>query len=250
MFTSPSRLILGALGVFALVSTVALTLGVVGLTHVSILPVTSPQTGIAVCGHGKATAKPDQARVQMGVQANAPTAQGARTQAAQAMTAVLASLKTNGVADQDIQTTYFTLQPRYDYNGGTARQNGYTASNTVSATIHTIDKAGSIIDAVAEAGGEMVVVNGIVFSRGDPSQAHIDAQKDAVADAKRQAEQVAASSGAALGAAVSIQVGGCGTTSQPSLNFGADKAGSAPNTPIQPGQLDVTVDVAVVYALR
>ena len=58
-----SRLAIGLLALFSLLTTVALTIGGISLTRagiVSVLPVTSQQSGITVCGHGKATAKPDQ----------------------------------------------------------------------------------------------------------------------------------------------------------------------------------------------
>jgi uncharacterized protein YggE len=87
-----SRLAIGLLALFSLLTTVALTIGGISLTRagiVSVLPVTSQQSGITVCGHGKATAKPDQARLSLGVFANAASAQDARNQAAQIMTNVL-----------------------------------------------------------------------------------------------------------------------------------------------------------------
>lgn len=87
-------------------------------------------------------------------------------------------------------------------------------------------------------------------SSGPPEQASVEAQKNAVADAKRQAEQVATSAGASIGQVISIQVGGCGSQTQP-VYYATDKANATgASTPIQPGQVDVTVDVAVVYALR
>ena len=56
-----------------------------------------------------------------------------------------------------------------------------------------------------------------------------------------------------LGAPVSIQVGGCGNSSGP-LPYASDQSAAVGDkanapTPIQPGQQDVTVDVAVVYAI-
>jgi uncharacterized protein YggE len=248
-----SRLAIGLLALFSLLTTVALTIGGISLTRagiVSVLPVTSQQSGIAVCGHGKATATPDQARLSLGVFANASSAQDARSQAAQVMANVLAALKGNGVSDQDIQTEYISIQPQYAYDAGAQRITGYSATNTVSATIHAVENTGKVIDAVTERGGNNILVNGVQFSSGSPEQASVEAQKNAVADAKRQAEQVAASAGASIGQAISIQVGGCGGQTQPAY-YANDKAAAAGvTTPIQPGQVDVTVDVAVVYALR
>src|SRR5258708_14249572 len=158
----------------AIVVAVALPLGLLGFTRagtVSVLPVTGQQSGIAVCGHGKATTKPDQARIQAGVHATSASAQDARGQAAAAMTAVIAALKSHGVADADIQTDYFAIQPQYTYESSGPRQTGYMATNNVTATIRHVDEAGKVVDAVTQAGGNAVVVSGIQFFSGDPSSA-------------------------------------------------------------------------------
>jgi uncharacterized protein YggE len=239
----------------ALVVAAALTLGVVNVARagaVSVLPVTSQQTGISVCGQGKATSKPDRAQIEVGVFATAATAQGARSQAAAAMNAVLAALKSNGVADADIQTDYFSIAPNYTYDAAGAHPNGYTATNNVTVLVRAVNNAGKIVDAVTQAGGNNVIVNGIQFSTGDLTQAQAQAQASALQDAHRQAQAIADAAGVGLGAPVSIQVGGCGTQTTPIYNAAgaAPASKSNPPTPIQPGQQQVAVDVAVVYAIR
>src|SRR5689334_6283407 len=95
-----SRLLLMLVAVFAVLTTIAITLGLVNVAHagsVSVLPVTSQQTGITVCGHGTAQIKPDRALINAGVNVQASTAQAARDGAASAMTAVVNAIKSNGV---------------------------------------------------------------------------------------------------------------------------------------------------------
>src|SRR5258708_34167787 len=92
------------------------------------------------------------------------------------MTAVIAALKSHGVADADIQTDYFAIQPQYTYESSGPRQTGYMATNNVTATIRHVDDAGKVVDAVTQAGGNAVGGSGIqVFSR-DPSSAPAAAQ--------------------------------------------------------------------------
>src|SRR5262245_10613987 len=98
----------------------AIVLGAAGVARantVSVLPVTAQQSGIAVCGHAIATTTPDRAYLSVGVRAEAADAEGARAQAAQAMAAVIAALKSSGVAEQDIQTAYLSVAPDYKYDG-------------------------------------------------------------------------------------------------------------------------------------
>src|SRR5215469_5421833 len=126
----------------SVVTLLALSLGIASLARantVSTLAVgAAQQTGIAVCGHGTALIRPDQASLVVGVQAQASHAQDARTQAAQAMSAVLSALKSAGVADQDIQTAYFAIAPVYTYSAGKEQLTGYQATNTVQVTIRKV----------------------------------------------------------------------------------------------------------------
>ena len=251
-----ARLLAALIAVFAVLAIIAITLGLVNVAHagsVSVLPVTAQQTGISVCGHGTAQVKPDRASISAGVNVQSSTAQDARNRAATAMTAVINALKSNGVASDDIQTGYVSIAPQYDYNGGAPRTTGYMASNSVNVTVRDVGAVSKLLDAVTAAGGNSVYVSGVSFSSSDPSAAATQAQQKALTDAKNQATRIAQGAGVNLGAPVSIQVGGCGNSSGP-LPYASDQraaVGDKANapTPIQPGQQDVTVDVAVVYAI-
>ena len=63
----------------------------------------------------------------------------------------------------------------------------------VTAKIREMDKVGSIIDAVAAAGGDYTRINNIAFSVDDPSPYYTEARQKAMADAKAKAEQLAES---------------------------------------------------------
>jgi uncharacterized protein len=244
------------LSVVALLVVLAVTLGIASFARagsVSVLPVTSQQSGIAVCGHGKVTAAPDQASITVGIQVQAATAEEARSQSAQTMGAVINALKKNGIADKDIKTAYLTIQPRYSYSNNQQTIIGYEAENSVEALIRKIGTAGTVIDAVTQAGGNQVFVSGVNFSLADPSVPRNQAQQMALADAHTQAQQLASAAGVTLGQPVSIQTSGCGNTVVPPIyaNAGAGAStASTPTTPVQPGSLDVQVDVAVVYAIK
>ncbi len=69
--------------------------------------------GIVVSGSGRASAAPDVAALRLGVQAIEATVGEARSAAAGAMNAVMESVRDDGVEDKDIQTGYFSIQPRY-----------------------------------------------------------------------------------------------------------------------------------------
>ncbi len=237
---------------------VALTLGIVNIARaqsITVLPNAAQSAGIVVCGQGTAETHPDQAVIQAGVQATSSTAEAARSQAAQAMTAVLAAIKRQGVADDDVQTNYFAIEPNYDYSSNSPTITGYTASNNVTVTVRSIDNTGTIVDAVTAAGGNDVLVSGIEFSNGNPSAALEQAQASALANAQQQAEMAARAAGVSLGAPISVNLDGCGNSATPT-EFPFTAAGvqagpsTSPSTPVQPGQIQVTASVSVDYAVH
>ena len=73
----------------------------------------SETTGVLVSGSGQASSAPDLATLRLGVQAIELTVGEARDAAAAAMTAVIDAVNNQGVEQEDVQTGYFSIQPRY-----------------------------------------------------------------------------------------------------------------------------------------
>ena len=71
-------------------------------------------TGIWVNGTGKSTGDPDLGILSMGVEALADTASEARRMAVGAIHATIAVLKANNIEDRDMQTSQFSISPRYN----------------------------------------------------------------------------------------------------------------------------------------
>ena len=71
-------------------------------------------TGIWVNGTGKSTVDPDLGILSMGVEALADTASETREMAAGAIDATIAVLKANNIEDRDMQTSQFSISPRYN----------------------------------------------------------------------------------------------------------------------------------------
>src|SRR4030042_1567946 len=115
------------------------------------------QVGLWVNGEGKSKATPDLVLLSLGIEAESKTVARAQQDAAQAMDNVMKALKANGLADKDIQTQRFSIAPVTQWIEDQQRQiiTGYRVTNIVIAKIRQLDKAGSIIDAVAAAGGNL-----------------------------------------------------------------------------------------------
>jgi uncharacterized protein YggE len=207
------------------------------------------KTGISVTGAGEVTGTPDTLELSLGVSALADTVDEATSIAAQRAEAVISALTSNGVAEDDITTTNYSIYPEYDYSGNRERIVGYRVDNSVRAKLRNIDEAGSVIDAVSAAGGDETRVNGLSFSIEDDADLITAAREAAWNDALAKATQLAELSGQTLGAATSITET---VTSPPTpYPYAADMAGGAETaTPIEPGTSIVTIDLQVEFGFE
>ena len=167
------------------------------------------------------------------------------------MQKVLDRLKTEGVADKDIETASVTVYPNvsYDQQTGEQKTTGYQAQNTVTVTFKDLSKIGAIYAAVLEAGATNVYGPNWMLSDNNP--AVTTALTKAIANARVKAEAIAADQGVQLGEAICINET---SASQPYPIY--DKAAAAPSAggsvtvpPISPQNMDVTESVTVTYRM-
>jgi uncharacterized protein YggE len=119
---------------------------------------------------------------------------------------------------------------------------GYTASNTVTATIRKLGDAGDVVDAAVGAGANQVYGPNLLAS--DQDAAYRSALKEAVAQARTKAETLATASSSTLGNITAIVEGG-GAVPMP-MALGAAKDSSVP---IEPGTQKIEATVSVTFAL-
>jgi len=207
------------------------------------------QEGIWVNGRGEVTAAPDITILQLGISAQRASVAEAQSEAATAMDKVMTALSESGIASKDIQTQQFSIQQvtKWDQEKQEEIVIGYRVDNMVMSKIREIDKTGSIIDAVAVAGGDYTRIDSISFSIDDPSNYKKEARDKAMADAKAKAEQLANLSGVTLGKPTYITESMYYPVYQPPIR--AEAAALAPVTPISPGEMKISLDVQVAYAI-
>lgn len=201
--------------------------------------------GIVVAGRGKAEARPDLAILQLGVESRRPTVVAAREAAAQAQEALIAALRSNGIAEDRIQTQSFTVQPDYDYAETGRRLRGYVVSQSVRVRAPVDENLGAAIDAAVNAAGNDVRFDGISFEVSDPAAVRAQARERAVADARRVAEELARLSGVELGAPVAIEE--VNASMPVPYMMRAEAADTA--TPISPGMSEAELEVRVRFAI-
>ena len=198
---------------------------------------------INVAGHGQVEGTPDVMTVTMGVQTSDPSAQAALQRNNDRAGALVNALKAQGVAAKDIQTVDLNVSPNFDKN---FHVTGYSASNTVSAKLRDLSKAGEVIDAVALTAGQDIRLQGVSFSIDNTSALVAKARADAIADALAQGKQLAGAAGVKLGSVRTIDDTG---TQLPQTQFLGDQTfkSAAANVPIEAGSQQLSVDVVVVF---
>ena len=219
----------------------------------------SGQSGIWVNGVGKVTVEPDLAVLNLGVEAREATVSAARSSAANAMTRVIAALKDHGIADLDIRTQFFNIQPIIVYqekfqNGQRYSEPeivGYRVSNQVTVKVRDLDSIGPILDDAVTAGGDLIRVNGISFTIEDPAPYTVQAREAAVQDALAKAQQFATLTNVAVGKLVYItETGG---TPAPRVyaeeEFAVAAAAVDVTTPISGGQMEITISIQAAFAI-
>jgi uncharacterized protein YggE len=226
-------------------------LAAIACTETTVLPPGQEATlGITVSGSASVFGEPDVALVSLGVEAQAGTVGEARTQAAERMEAMLQALKDGGVEDRDIRTSRFFVQPVYDFSQQRQEVIGFLVQNSATVKIRNIDDTGSLIDAAIGAGGDLARVDSLTFTIDDPTALQDEARREAMADARAKAETLAEAAGVDLGAPRSIAESGGPVVVDDFLGrFEVAAQDADGGTPIELGELEVRVDVQVVYGL-
>ena len=205
---------------------------------------------IVTTGEGVVKTAADRAFVSISAESRARSPRDAQRANADAMSAVLARLKTAGVPADAIRTSGYDLQPEFDYANGKQTLRDYVARNSLEVRADDIAKVGEILDLAVGSGATSVT--GVRFDLKDRSAAEREALKRAVADARGRAEAAASGSGVSIDRVLRIEEQR-GFPQEPRPMMMAREAAMVANsaeTPITAGQLDVRALVTMTTAIR
>ena len=224
------------LAVPALLAVAALA-GTVGTPDFASADEPASADTLVVTGVGSVEAVPDDASFSFGIETHAATARAALSENGDQVRRLLAALRHAGA--HELQTQYVSVWPISE-NGSIS---GYSASNSVSATIG-VDKAGDLVDAATAAGANDV--SGPELSQSDADRVYRKALAAAVADAKARAETLAKATGRALAGISQISEGG-----EPAVPYYERAALVADSsTPVVPGKQKTSATISVTFELR
>jgi uncharacterized protein YggE len=223
-------------------------LGVLILLAASAARAQSPSDPPVIVTSGQAAVEraPDMAWVAIAAETRAREPRAAQQAAADAMTAVLAALRGTGIADADVRTTGYSLQPDMDHSGGRARVVGYIARNQIEVRVRDLARLGPVIDAAGASGATSM--SGLRFDLADRDQVEREALRRAVEDAMGRAKAIADGAGAALGPIVRIDEQ---RAFRPAYAREAMQTlDAAAATPVSPGELHITAQVTLTVGIR
>ncbi|KKS64053.1 MAG: hypothetical protein UV34_C0052G0008 [Parcubacteria group bacterium GW2011_GWB1_42_6] len=204
---------------------------------------------IVVSGEGKTFAKPDIGEVTVSVLSQASTVALAQKDNIDKMNAVTKAIKDLGVKEEDLKTTNYQVNPRYQYNLGRSTIIGYEVRQSLQVKIRELDKAPQILEKATSSGANEV--SSLNFTIDDQDKVKNEARKEAIAKAKAKAQELAASLGVNLGKIVSFSEN-YGATPYPlyyesSAKIGMGGSEAAPD--IQAGQNEVNAGVSITYEI-
>jgi len=158
-----------------------------------------PMTSITVSGRGEVVAIPDVATFSFSVVEEGSTVSTAQEKATNKINNVLGRLRDAGVAEADIKTTSYNINPRYNYPAVICNQfgcppsrqvlTGYEVSQSILVKVRDTAQAGELLTVIGQA--EVSNVSGLSFTVDDLESIKAQARGKAIADAQAKAKILA-----------------------------------------------------------
>ena len=234
--------------IFSIVLLAALALSACGPAAVA----SGGERTLNVTGVGQVFITPDIAYLYVGVHTEQPTAAEAVSANNAQTQQVIDALKSFGVDEKDIHTSSFSIWPIDRYDPATGTNTGekyYAVDNQVYITARDLTKLGALLDTVIKAGANSI--NSIQFDLADKTEVMKQARAAAVKNAQDQAQELAGLAQVSLVEITNISY----TDSTPYVyaEYGRGGGGGEAaqvNVPIQPGEMTISANVSVTYAIK
>lgn len=210
---------------------------------------------LTVSGEGTVRASPDMALITVGVVSENESAREALAANTQSMTQVIETLKGEGIASRDLQTSGFSMEPIYsqpprNFDNSApfiAEIVGYRVRNNLSVRVRELSRVGAVLDKVITLGANSV--SGPTFSVAEPEPLEDEARRAAIADALRKAELYAQAAGVALGPVFRVEEGYASPPQPMSAPMFRMEAAADASVPIEGGELTFDAQVTVSWRL-
>jgi uncharacterized protein YggE len=191
---------------------------------------------------------PDQAFVSLAIESRARNPKDAQKQNAEAVAAVQQKLAAAGLPKDAIRTLGYIIHQEFDFANGRRVPREYLARNALEARVDAVERTGEIIDAAVQAGATSV--SAVRFDLRDRAGAEREALRLAVADARARAEAAAAGAGRTVDRVLKIEDIRQPVMPPPRPMMMRASADAAPETPIEPGQIEIHATVTLTVSIK
>jgi len=204
---------------------------------------------VVTTGEGLVQATPDRAWINISAESRATTAREAQKRNTDAMTPVLAKLKSSGIAADAIRTIAYDVQYEWDFVNGKRVGKGYVARNTVEVRVDNVERVGEYLEIAVASGATSL--GGVRFDLKDRAKLEREALRLAVADARAKADAAAAGANRTVERIVRIEEGGVDGGPVPVPRFArAEIAVAAAAPPIETGQQEIRARVTLTAVIK
>lgn len=201
------------------------------------------QQTVKVTGEATLQATPDQATITIGVQTENVDPKLAQQENAQTISDIITVLKELGIAESNIKTSDYRIDPQYNYIEGKEIFKNYKVHHMLQIKTKDIEKVGSIIDAAVKHGANSV--SNIHFSLANSESYYNQALTIALNNAYEKALTLTKAIKAPLHP-IPIQIEELSATTPPVI-YQTTSFVKASTTPIQPGELQITATIRAEY---
>jgi len=209
------------------------------------------QNVINISGEGKVTAVADIAKVQIGLTTDSATVAKAQEENTKKMNEIIKAVKAAGVADKDVKTAYYYINPKYDWTKGSGVIVGFTVSQAIDIKIRNTEKISDILKVAADKGANNI--GSLTFEIDEPEKLKVEARIKAIDNAKEKADALATQLGVKLGRVISFSESGGSPNPSPYYDYGMTGGrggGAAESAPsIQTGENEVIMNVSIAYEI-
>jgi hypothetical protein len=209
---------------------------------------TTTPPSIVTTGEALVRRAPDQAFVSLAIESRARNPKDAQKQNAEAVAAVQQKLAAAGLAKDAIRTLGYIIHQEFDFANGRRVPREYLARNALEARVDAVERTGEIIDAAVQAGATSV--SAVRFDLRDRAGAEREALRLAVADARARAEAAAAGAGRTVDRVLKIEDIRQPVMPPPRPMMMRASADAAPETPIEPGQIEIHATVTLTVSIK
>ena len=214
---------------------------------------------ISVSGTSSLTVNPNRAEIYVKIVTLEKTAQEAKNKNSQISKQVIDAIKKEGIKDKDIETSQFSIYPKYEYqetaDSGLRKSNqvltGYEVTNILKVTTLELEKAGKLVDVAVEKGANDI--ESVMFGLTKEMEKEVKQQAMVAAsnDAREKAVALATNVGVTLLKPITISESSFYYMPYAIRGaFGKAEASMPAQTTINPQKLDVSAAVQIVYEIK